>query len=279
MDDVFKDFQEEITIETHPLTKVLESAQLNINDKITRPPAVISIIENGKEIPFLTKGNISTIQGRAKSRKSFGLSMIIASYLMIEPLYSRFKGNFSGVCIWIDTEQGRYDVQRVNRRISMFADGDLFSKYFFCFALRPFTPQKRIELIEHLIYNLQKQGIEIGLLVIDGVRDLLSDINSPDESTSVMSKLMKWSDDLNCHISTVVHENKEGGKARGHIGTELINKSEVVLRVEKNEVQKDISVIKGQELRGIADFDDIYFSIDQETYLPYITNYEGAINF
>ena len=75
----------------------------------------------------------------------------------------------------------------------------------------------------------------VGLVVIDGIRDMVYDINSSSESTKVISLLMTWTGERNIHIHTILHQNKGDEHARGHIGTELSNKAETVLQVEKDE--------------------------------------------
>jgi len=102
----------------------------------------------------------------------------------------------------------------------------------------------------------------VGLVIIDGIRDLIKDINSPDEATMISSKLLKWSEESGAHILTVLHENPSDGKLRGHIGTELMNKAETVLRVEKMEDDLRISKLSCDMVRGL-DFDPIYFTINE----------------
>ncbi len=50
----------------------------------------------------------------------------------------------------------------------------------------------------------------IGLVIIDGIRDLMYDINSPSESSELINLLMRWSSEYNLHIHTVLHLNKGG---------------------------------------------------------------------
>ena len=52
---------------------------------------------------------------------------------------------------------------------------------------------------------------------------------------------MQWTDDRQIHIHTILHQNKGDENARGHIGTELNNKAETVLLVEKDKNDCDIS--------------------------------------
>lgn len=62
---------------------------------------------------------------------------------------------------------------------------------------------------------------------------MVCDINSPGESTRIISKLMQWTDEKQIHLHTILHQNKGDENARGHIGTELNNKAESVLLVEE----------------------------------------------
>ena len=114
-------------------------------------------------------------------------------------------------------------------------------------AKRPFTPRERIDMIS---LWLKKYGKEISVLVIDGVRDLVMNINDPIESTEVATLLMKWSYDYNIHIAALLHENKSSETSRGHIGTELDNKSEVIIRIEVDETDKQMSWVDEVMGRG-----------------------------
>ena len=82
-----------------------------------------------------------------------------------------------------------------------------------------------LRLIE---YALQTQK-GFGLVIIDGIRDLMLDINNPSESVHIINKLMQWSSRYDLHIHCVLHLNKGDDNVRGHIGTELSNKAELVV--------------------------------------------------
>src|SRR5690606_12151186 len=60
----------------------------------------------------------------------------------------------------------------------------------------------------------------------------------------------KWSEELDIHILSVLHQNKGNEQARGHIGTELINKCETVLSVTKSNENKDISIVEAEYCRN-----------------------------
>ena len=106
----------------------------------------------------------------------------------------------------------------------------------------------------------------IGLVIIDGIRDLMYDINSPSESSDLINLLMRWSSEYNLHIHTVLHLNKGDDNTRGHIGTELNNKAETVLQITKSTQDVDISEVKAMHIRD-KDFEPFAFRIN-ETALP-----------
>ena len=173
-----------------------------------------------------------------------------------------------------DTEQSSFYVQQSMYRIMDLSDAESYQNRFFAFCLRPYTPDKRLEMIEYFIYNLHQNGLKLGLIVIDGIRDLIRDINSADEATMISSKLLKWTEETGCHILNVIHENKAGGEgARGHLGTELINKAETILRIEKLESQTSVSKLSAEMTRGI-DFEDIYFTVNSN--IPMVVDHNSV---
>ena len=134
---------------------------------------------------------------------------------------------------------------------------DRDSGYLEFLALRKYTPEQRISIVEQAIYH----SPDIGLVIIDGIRDMVYDINSPGESTRIISKLMQWTDDRQIHIHTILHQNKGDENARGHIGTELNNKAETVLLVEKDKGNSDISHVSAMHIRAM-DFEPFAFCIN-----------------
>ena len=70
----------------------------------------------------------------------------------------------------------------------------------------PMTESWTLRIVEQAIYNTP----EIGLVIIDGIRDMVYDINSPSESTRIISKLMQWTDDRQIHIHTILQQFRYG---------------------------------------------------------------------
>lgn len=276
--DYLTQFEEDAKMieESQPFM-LLEKARITLDNEIKPPPPVIQVDNlSVKPVTIFTEGNISVIQGKAKARKSFAIAMLTAASLSDSWIYRKFRSIPKKWVVYFDTEQSSFYVQQAYYRIAQMANGDGVNTRFFCYGLRPFNPAERLELIEYVFNNFKG----LGLVVIDGIRDLIKDINSPDESTMISSKLLKWSEQSGAHILTVLHENPKDGKLRGHIGTELMNKAETILRVEKLEDDPRVSKITCEMVRGL-DFDDIYFTINDN--IPeVISNYTeniGVKNF
>ena len=133
-------------------------------------------------------------------------------------------------------------------------------------VLREQTPDMRKRIIEYMLENMP----EVGLLIIDGIRDLMYDINSPSESTDLINLLMRWSSGYNLHIHTVLHLNKGDDNTRGHIGTELNNKAETVLQITKSTQDGNISEVKAMHIRD-RDFEPFAFRINDSA-LPEVVD-------
>lgn len=99
------------------------------------------------------------------------------------------------------------------------------------------------------------------MVIIDGLRDLMYDINNGKEATDVMTVLMAWTSVYDLHIHTVLHLNKNDNNPRGHIGTELENKAETVLIISKNMQNNSISEVKPMHMRD-KEFSTFAFHID-----------------
>lgn len=136
-------------------------------------------------------------------------------------------------------------------------------------CLRGFATKDRLKKIEEAIYEIDG----LGLVVIDGIRDLAHDINSPGESTDLITKLMQWTDERKIHIHTVLHLNKGDDNTRGHLGTELNNKAETVLQITKDDFDRDISFVAAMHIRDL-DFEPFAFRINDDALPELVENYQ-----
>ncbi len=232
------------------LNEILASIKIDPSEELLPPKVAWEQVATYGENPIMgTLGNISTLIGKAKSRKSFLINMMVATMLK----GGEYKG-FNGCLpdnkrhiLYFDTEQGKYHVQLALKRICEQV-GDDSPANLTVYPLRTFNPAMRLGLIEQAIKNTPN----LGLVVIDGIRDIVTSINDEEQATDITSKLMKWSEENEIHITCVLHQNKNDTNARGHIGTELMNKSETVLSVAIDKADKAVSVVEADYCRNIA---------------------------
>lgn len=247
LEDALSEYNEAAVVD---IQKYINDAKINVRDEIAPPqPLLVQVSsDNPDNDRFLcTLGNLMLISGKAKSRKSFLIVLIIAVLIKNDTI-NGLKGclpNNKRVGVLIDTEQGKYHVQKSLKRICK-ASKVQYPENLNVYALRKFNPAERLKMIESIIYNTP----ELGYVVIDGIRDLVTSINNEDEATNLMSKLMKWSEELNISIIMVLHQNKSDTNARGHLGTEAVNKAETHISVTKSEANKDISIVEPLQCRN-----------------------------
>lgn len=230
------------------LEEKLENARINPNEKIEPPKIAWEIKNNTGGFDILgTCGNFSAIIGKAKSRKSFLINIAVSSATKSGLVLDLIRSDISHQpqVIYFDTEQSKYHVQLALKRICKQINID-DPHNLTVYGLRKYEPKERLALIEHAIYNNEN----VGFVVIDGIKDLITSINDEEQATMIVSKLLKWTEERNIHIVTVLHQNKSDTNARGHVGTELINKAETVLSVTKAEGNNDISIVEPQQCRN-----------------------------
>lgn len=231
------------------LEVLLEESLIDSSLSINEPEICLQIEANDQISTIGTFGNFSLIKGKAKSRKTYLISILLSAAIkkgfILDQIKCSLKNNKNTI-LYFDTEQSKYHVQRTLRNICCLS-GNKYPKKLKVFSLRKYSPKERLEIIEYAIYKYQN----IGLIAIDGIRDLITSINDEEQSTIISSKLLKWTEELNTHIVVVLHENKGDSNARGHIGTELVNKTETVMTVTKFNKPKSYSLVNFDYCRDI----------------------------
>lgn len=246
----------------------IKEATVSVNTKYEQSPVVLMVDDS----IIGTLGNFSASIGKAKSKKTFNVSAIAASALAngtVLHYRSSFPENKRTI-LYIDTEQGEPHCQKVLQRILCLAGlpKDADSDNLIMLGLRKYSPEMRLAIVEQAIGTIPN----LGLVIIDGIRDFMYDINSPNEATNIISKFMQWTDDRQIHIHTILHQNKNDEHARGHIGTELNNKAETILQVEVDKDDKAISVVEAVHIRD-RDFEPFAFRINEDVLPELVESY------
>lgn len=180
------------------IATALDRAIVKITDKFLEPPIMITISNSDSVIGTL--GNFSASTGKAKSRKTFNVISLVAAALSGKQILQyKVKVPINRpLVLYCDTEQSRFHCHRLISRVYKlinYPTTEVHENLKFI-SLREYPTKERISIIE---YALSKYAGKICLVIIDGIRDLVYDINNATEATEITGKLMKWSQELNIH--------------------------------------------------------------------------------
>lgn len=270
-----EDITEEKTIENNYMKLLQQDCEVFTDEVMEYPPSAISLGEktlNTKKglkkvpIPIGTYGNISFVQAPSKTGKTFFLSLLAGVYLSGQNIYGgNLKGHRDGRClIHFDTEMGLWHTQQVAQRIENMA-GDIDLGCYKKYALRKLGHKDMLKFIE---YTLKENEGNNGLILIDGVADLVTEVNDIKDGNECVRTLMRLSVEYDCHIMTVIHSNYGSDKATGHLGSTLYKKCETAISLEKSTTHNGRVDVKCKLSRGFR-FDNFSFEINQYE-LPFV---------
>ena len=229
------------------------------------------------DVPICPRGELVAFTGKAKSDKTFVMSMLMAAGSAAEALAFR-RTTFEPLqVLWFDTEQSDQSTQDILRnRIVPLAchptpgpsptmGGERLRTTFpesqyDIFNVRTESWNERLPLLMAAIDLCRPD-----LVILDGVRDLVDDINNGQLAHEVTERLMKVAQQARCCIVCVIHQNKaaEDRTLRGSIGTELTNKAFEVYECEK--LMPGRTFVLTQKLTRKYDIlDSLYFTVDDQ---------------
>mgnify|MGYP001565642237 CR=1 FL=1 len=258
-----------------------EEASIDVEEVIKYPPVSISCglyrdrnfdgSYSEYEIPIGTDGNFSFVQAFPKVGKSFFMSLIVSAYQSgTNPYTGKIKGHRRGrKIIHFDTEQGRFHVSKLARRPLVMNKLQNDENYHI-YAMREFGWQSKIDFIEHILFN-KFENEKIGLVIIDGCADLCSDVNNMEQANNVAEKLLQWSGKLNCHLTTIIHQNFGSDKPSGNLGSALEKKAETQIKLEKNNANKGWITVECKRSRN-RQFETFSFQINENELPEFINN-------
>ena len=255
--DIENEAEKLISETSTDIEKLVQSCKVDLTKRLPPPPIAMQIKHFDRQITLFAKGNFSIVTGKPKSRKSFFISMLMATAI---------KGNYqnqffcpsTGMNILFDTEQAEHKVLQVSQRICRLAETQQ-PENFISYHLRTLDPLQRLEVIEHVLSITPN----LNFVAIDGIVDLEIDpILQAEQAQKIISKLMKWTEIYNVHIVCVLHYNKSVSTLLGHLGSFAHRKADCVIEVEKDSDSENISFVKAVDCREL-EFLPFAFSIDE----------------
>ena len=227
--------------------------------------------------PCFPRGELVAVTGKAKSGKTFFTSMLMAMGTAPPPSQGEEpEGGMTRIpalqrvtdepirVMWYDTEQSEESTQDIlrNRIMKMTVplhEGEDGVGAFHVFNVRGEPWKERMPLLEAAVLHYRPD-----LVIVDGIRDLVNDINDGCLAQEVVEGLMHLAAETGCCIVCVLHQNKgaDDRNLRGWIGTELTNKAFEVYACDK-----DVNRLFSVEQTHTRKYDlkeKLYYSVDAD---------------
>ena len=263
---------------TPPQPKQEALKQIDINSYLVDldKPVSQEVIFTIQSKIILTYGSLMILTGKPKARKTTFLHAFIGSALTTQNIWdiqSELKPDKNEV-ILIDTEQSLYDLHQSLNRLQNTINKKLSTTNFKAFSARSLSVDEIVQLITTICENNPK----IGLLCIDGLLDLVNDINDVREAKAAIHYLKTLSDKFNIGIVGILHQNKGTNFSLGHLGSFASRHAQSELSIEKNE--SGTSTLSATFLRSSDDIKPIeidYDDINQK--YEVIHNINRPVNF
>ena len=220
-------------------TEVIELDRDRVTSQTNVPPEVFEFNLNG--VPCFPRCDVSVLTGQQKTGKTFITSMLMACCINRQVLGFERVDEEPLKVMWIDTEQSLATTKRIlkERVGKMIGDTEFPDDHFFVFNMRRRTPKERREQLELAIETYKPD-----ICIIDGIADMVDDINSGTDSTDIMQLLLSMAQEHKCNITANIHLNRTGDKLnlRGWLGTLMLQKSYEVFNCERLADNKTFAV-------------------------------------
>jgi hypothetical protein len=237
---------------------------LNINDfrvDLTNDNVTQQICITIDQKTILTYGSLMVLTGKPKARKTTFLHAFLAAGLLNDSIWNirvTMTKEQPEICL-IDTEQSYFDLFQSLKRLAAIvrrplADIPNFSVY----TARAGDVSDICQLIEQILTHNPK----IGLLAIDGLLDLVNDINDVRESKAAITFIKKICDKHNVAIIGIIHQNKGTNFSLGHLGAFASRFAQSEFSITKNE-DDNTSKLESIYLRSADKVNDIIIDFDQ----------------
>ena len=217
-----------------------EAYIVDLTKEIAKPTPVLRDPRDNTSL-WATEGNLIMVAGEAKARKTFNVKMLVYTYLQQNP---------EGVCIWVDTEQSEYHI------------GLAFKAVQEVMGWEPRKPHERLTMVSFLglakrdrlnMLGQMMSQVNPGLLVIDNIGHLVTNINDPEQSDTLVTMFDKFKKE-NPHsvILGVLHTNEGSSKLstdpkmRGHVGSDMEQYAETIFKVTREDAKTSKVALKSR---------------------------------
>lgn len=230
--------------EENPIDKLLsevESKRFSIEKKPAKPNPILHFISDditAEKFALAGFNMIGLIQGQTGTGKSLLIQLMEASALSGGNEKMNYFLNLGDKKILnFDTEQAEYFFYKNRKMTYAMAQVPKDNPNYYSYPLRKYSAKERLEIINYIVRTTEN----IGLIVIDGIVDLLNDFNNIEESTQIINWLLEITDLTGALLITIIH-TAGTGDAKGHLGKLLLNKVDFAINISLNKDLGEFSV-------------------------------------
>lgn len=210
---------------------------------------------------ILTAGSLMVLTGKPKARKTTFLHAFLAAGILNDSIWN-IKVNVpenKNKIVLIDTEQSHYDLYQTLGRLSAMIGRKLSTvSNFQVYSARAGD----VAVICQLIMTICEKNPDVSILAIDGLIDLVNDINDVREAKQAITFLKQICDKYQVGIIGIIHQNKGTNFSLGHLGSFAERFAQSQFSIEKNE--DGTSTLKSVMLRSADDIMDITIGFDSK---------------
>ena len=255
-------------LEMEQMLAVLEKRRITPDKELPKMEFLFRLFHK----PCFPRGELVALSGKAKSGKTFVSSILMALCFRSQVLSVEQIEPKRLHVLWYDTEQSEESTQDIlrSRIIPMtgIAEDHFPMELLDVFNVRPDSYDQRLPMLEAAVNHFRPD-----LVILDGIRDLVADINDGVVAQDCIERLMHLASDCRCCIVCVLHQNKsaEDRNLRGWIGTELKNKAFEVYECCKS--SERIFAWSQTDTRKYDILDTLKFAVNDDG-IPYLCSEE-----
>lgn len=230
-----------------------------------------------QELGCLFRGTINVLQGRKGVHKS-RITEILCSLLLSGQGQAHQIGFEAQTdtdafnVLYVDTERNLADqfpaaIQRIKALAGFEMTADV--PRFDFISLIEVPRAERFEALRDYLETFRKQNQGHLFIVLDVLTDCVENFNDPRASLQLVDFMNVLVNQYDVTFLAVIHENpNDGGKARGHLGTEVVNKASQVMQIgfERDSRGNDTDLIRLKFLhcRSTKRLEPLYFRYSDE---------------
>lgn len=257
-----EDYGLKLLIATHEKVKLTKKSTIRFS-----PPI---ITYEGQ--PLIFPHTIVLLQGQTGVHKS-RLAEHLASILLAPPesapdilgfTADRSKGY---TLCYIDTERNINEqlpaaIQRIQEVAGYERSVD--PEDFLYTSLIEVKREERLQSLEAYLNHIRKEYDLHIVVILDIISDCIRDFNHSEQSMQMIDYINRMINHFNTTFICILHENPGQQKARGHLGTELMNKASTIMQISVECEDRGIFKIRLLKLRSAKKGDTIYIKYCEE---------------